>query len=656
MSEVPTHEEANRTESSPEPTVDPSGNGESDADTAAPDADFEFLLSFLRESRGFDFTGYKRASLVRRIDKRMSDAGVVGYRAYVDFLEVHPEEFAALFNTILINVTSFFRDPPAWELIARDALPGILGNKGEDEPVRVWSAACASGEEAFTLAILLAEALGLDAFARRVKIYATDVDDEALQTARQAVYSRQALVAVPEPLRQKYFVPHHGGFAFRHDLRRAVIFGKHNLVTDAAISKLDLLVCRNALMYFNQELQDGILRRFHFALRDDGYLLLGRAEMLLAHSALFEPVDLRQRVFRKLLAENLRQRVPKSATEEDRRAPVGAASVSKMHQVKDLTFETQPEGQFVVDRSGVLVMANRVVREQLAIRPSDLGRPFHDLEVSFRPLELRSLIEKACQTNQPVNVEEVTQRTADGHTRAFDVKIVPLTESERLLGVSVTFIDVTKYRDLDLRLQRATHELETATEELNSSNEELETTNEELQSTVEELETTNEELQSANEELETMNEELQAANQEMEAVNLELRLRGEEADRANLFLESVLRSLRAGVAVVDRDLRVTSWNDQAEDLWGIRASEVEGESLLTLDIGLPLLPLVEPLRQCMEDADEQRELVLDAVNRRGRAFRCRVMMSPLRDRNLNREGAIVLMERWDRHELANAGD
>jgi chemotaxis methyl-accepting protein methylase len=250
----------------------------------SPDPSFEALLAHLKEARAFDFTGYKRSSLVRRVDRRVNQVGAADYLEYLDYLQVHPDEFTALFNTILINVTGFFRDPDAWEFLRTESLPKLLSSRRTDAPIRIWSAGCASGEEAYTLAITLAELVGPQEFAERVKIYATDVDDEGLVQARQGAYGDRAVAGVPPELLERYFEKANNKFIFRKDLRRSVIFGRNDLVQDAPISRIDLLVCRNTLMYFNAETQARILARFHFALADHGLLFLGKAEMLLSHT------------------------------------------------------------------------------------------------------------------------------------------------------------------------------------------------------------------------------------------------------------------------------------------------------------------------------------------------------------------------------------
>jgi two-component system, chemotaxis family, CheB/CheR fusion protein len=254
------------------------------------------LLRYLQVVRGFDFHGYKPTSLARRIRKRMNLLGIRGFDEYQAFIELHQDEFRELFNTILINVTRFFRDPEAWDSLRDLAIRPLIASKSPAEPIRAWSAGCASGEETYSIAMLLVEALGIEQYQRRVKIYGTDVDEEALNTARHATYPSQPIENVPAALRDRWFEQADGQFSFHKGLRRQVILGRHDLITDAPISRVDLLVCRNTLMYFNAETQARILDRFHFALNDGGCLLLGRAESLMAHGQFFVPVDPKRRL------------------------------------------------------------------------------------------------------------------------------------------------------------------------------------------------------------------------------------------------------------------------------------------------------------------------------------------------------------------------
>src|SRR5438105_2488053 len=224
----------------------------------------------------------------------MQERKVATFAEYQELLQAEPEEFGPLFDMILINVTSFFRDDHAWDYLAAEIVPRLV--EGERD-IRIWSTGCASGEEAYTTAIIFAEALGEDVFRRRVKIYATDIDEDALGVGRHARYTAKQVEGVPAELRTRYFEDGSGGYVFRQDIRRCVIFGRHDVIQDPPISRIDLLVSRNTLMYFTTETQERILQSFHFALREGGVLFLGKSEALAARSTLCQPIDLKRRVF-----------------------------------------------------------------------------------------------------------------------------------------------------------------------------------------------------------------------------------------------------------------------------------------------------------------------------------------------------------------------
>jgi two-component system CheB/CheR fusion protein len=597
------------------------------------------LLEFIKTSRGFDFTGYKRSSIQRRVAKRMSEVGVESYEDYVDYLELHSEEFVELFNTLLINVTSFFRDPQTWEHLAADIIPELLRARADDAPLRIWCAGCASGEEPYTVAMVVARILGDAAFRDRVKIYATDVDEDALDQARHGTYQPRQLDSVPREALDRFFERTDQRYVFRKDLRRSVIFGRNDLIQDAPISRIDLLVCRNTLMYFTAETQAQILRRFHFALDDDGVLLLGKSEMLITHADLFTPVDLKWRVFRKVMKPAVRDRVRVLAAD-----PGNDASQSIADNLREAAFDIAASPHVVLDANRALVMANTAARALFGIRINDLGRPVQDLELSYRPVELRSHLDQAAQQRRAIEVAGVRWTVGD-RERVFEVHVSPLLGDDGPLGSSVVYEDVTSVTTLRAEVSDSRRELEQAYEELQSTVEELETTNEELQSTNEELETTNEELQSTNEELETMNEELQSANEELETMNDELRHRTLEVNEMNVFLETILTTFGLGVVVLDRRQHVQIWNGQARELWGVSSEEAYDQHLFALDVGLPVDMLKSPLRAVLGGASPREELVLDAVNRRGKAFQCRVTCLPLTtDGDGTASGVIMLME------------
>jgi two-component system CheB/CheR fusion protein len=597
--------------------------------------EFRALLEFIHRSRGFDFSGYKPTSLARRLHKRMADVGLDDYAEYQDYLEANPHEFVGLFDTILINVTSFFRDKPAWDYIREEVVPALIAAADDEGLIRVWCAGCATGEEAYTIAIVLAEVLGENAFRERVKIYATDVDETALNIARQAVYDSDSVKGVPAELLDRYFDSTPQGYAFRPDLRRSVIFGRNDLVQDAPISRVDLLVSRNALMYFTAEAQSRILERFNFALADRGFLFLGKSEMLITHSDLFVPHNLKWRVFKKVARNQLRERLSFVGGTLDVSSRGGP---ERYAELRGGAFALAFTPQILVSRDGFVVDLNKRARDWFDLRPSDIGRPFQDLSISYRPTDLRSAIEQAYETGETVTINRAAWSKPGGDERVLEVeiRIVPGPHG-RELGVAIAFHDITSLARLADEHEHRKRELETAYEE--------------LQSTVEELETTNEELQSTNEELETMNEELQSTNDELETMNNDQHERSTELDRVNLFLEGILSSLGVGVVVLDRDRSIQVWNGESTELWGLRADEVDRQVLESLDIGLPVVELRGLVDTALEDSSAA-SLEVEAVNRRGRKFRCAVRALPLLTSAREVTGVLLLMADNDHRDGA----
>jgi two-component system, chemotaxis family, CheB/CheR fusion protein len=378
-------------------------------------------------------------------------------------------------------------------------------------------------------------------------------------------------------------------------------------------------------MYFNSSAQARILSSLQFSLRPRGFLVLGNSEALTTRSHQFTPVDLKCRIFHRTPTrrEGHMPDDPRPAS------PVQSAVDPPPANLRNLSFEVGTSAQIVLDVGGRVVSANHNARSLFRLSVRDVGRQVQDLELSYRPLELRSRLDAIYAERRPMAVRDVEWRRGDD-TMWFDVLLHPIVNpAGALQGTSVAFVDVSPQHRMQDELQRARTELESAYQELQSAVEELETTNEELQSTNEELETTNEELQSTNEELETTNDEL--------------RLRSVELDEINNTLESILTSLRSAVVVVDRDMRIQVWNRPAQELWGLRADEVEGEHLMNLDIGLPVERLRQSIRACFAGGQVD-PVAMPAVNRRGRAIDCVVRVTSLIGRDEQVTGAILLMD------------
>jgi two-component system CheB/CheR fusion protein len=611
----------------------------------------EELLLFVRDARGFDFTGYKRSTIERRVRRRMLDVGLDSIGEYQGLLEADVDEFAALFNTILINLTGFFRDRAAWTYLESEVVPEIIARREGDQPIRVWSAGCATGEEPYSLAMAMANRLGISETARRVKIYATDIDLDALETARGAVYSDKGLEDVPPRERELYFQPdvHGRGHAIIPTLRRSVVFGRHDLTRDPPISRVDVVACRNTLMYLNAETKASVLPRLQYALREGGYLFLGRAEMVLGGgTGRFSPVSLRHRIF-VALPHHL-QADPFSAAFVERRPFDLAAPVPLVVDAGGsplLSDVGEPSGavaEILVNDDLIVTGANDAARQLMALDVRDIGRPLRELPVASHPFDLVTPARQAIADGSSRDLGSSRYDGSGGQALIIEVRILPtLDEQQHVVGASIVFDDVRGSARLRESYRQVHEELETAYEELQSTNEELVTSNEELQSSYEELETSNEELQSTNEELETTNEELRSSNDELESTNIDLKTTTEAVELLNTSLVDANRDLMhysglhrlvmdhfpVAIVVLNAHLLVEEWNNAAASMWGLREDEVVGEPFFGLVIGLPLEPLQGPVRACRAPGADPATLELPAVDRSGRSFTCRVNVVPI---------------------------
>ncbi|NKC31050.1 CheR family methyltransferase [Falsiroseomonas selenitidurans] len=606
--------------------------------------ELQALIGFIQESRGIDFRGYKKSSLRRRIQRRLGELGLAGFADYHAWLQAHPDELGELLNTVLINVTSFFRDAEAWEALRGQVVPRLVERAGPEGQLRIWSVGCATGEEPYSLAMAFAEAFGPDV-CNRVKIYATDLDEDALRIARQATYAPRDVEGVPPDLLARYFDHNANHYVFQRELRKCVIFGRHNVVNDAPIIRIDLLVCRNLLIYLETETQNQVLQRLHFALGEDALMFLGKAETQLARSRLFEPVDLKHRIFRKV-PQGWRRSANGSLTFGARpAAPLPQHQPPLQQRALEALADTTAQAWLAVDGDGTLIFANPAARRLLDVGEGDIGRPFQDLSISYRPVELRSRIEEAARIGRTVRLEHQPYHRPPAEPIRLTIEVMPLAVREGAPPSSLlSFADTTRLWTLQQELEAAQESLEATIEELQSANEALETTNEELQSTNEELETTNEELQSTNEELETMNEELQSTNDELGVVNEAMRQRQEDGAAYQRYAEGVMRSMDAGIIVLDPQWRVRSWNRWNEAAWGLRAEEVVGQDVFSLDSGLPVGRLRAALAQVLAGEIGHAEVVVPAVDRRGRGQTCRVRISPLLYETVSPRGLVLFVE------------
>ncbi len=547
----------------------------------------EAFLDEVRARYGLDFNSYKTPTILRRLQRRIVATDTGNLEGYIRYLDTHPEEYPQLINTFLIKVTEFFRDRDLFAYLRAEVLPDVISfarNHGNE--LRIWSAGCATGEEAYSLAILMSEALGNDLELFNVRIFATDVDAEAVAFARRGIYPASALTNVPEEIVSRYFSKDDNQYQIKKRVRSLTVFGQHDLGQRAPFPGIDMVVCRNVMIYFTPDLQQRTLQLFAYSLRDGGYLVLGKAESPSQLSKFFELQHKQHKVYRRqgdrILMPLARFTAPTPAPPQrlalTRRAPGGVElgqrqkeAVQRVRNINESVLLRLPVGLVVVDRHYDIQGINGVARGYLAIHGAAVDEDLVHLAQAAPAQRLRSAIDLAFRTGTDQTIDELpVEEVTTGEPRYLQVVCHPQrSEGERgpIDTVILVLYDITPIVQRRLRLERqlqeATAELQRvqsehteeaarqeqlmqrlvetnrqlveANQELTSSNEELRTTNEEFllsteeaQAATEEVETLNEELQATNEELETLNEELQSTIEELNTTNDDLNARSQE--------------------------------------------------------------------------------------------------------------------------------
>jgi two-component system CheB/CheR fusion protein len=541
------------------------------------------ILELVSRQASIDFRPYKTTTILRRIGRRMTITHNRLMTEYAEYLKAHPEEIGDLVKSFLINVTQFFRDAEAFAYLKTEVLPRLIDQARErDRVLRLWAAGCASGEEPYSLAMLLTEMLGGELPEWSVKIFATDLDEAAINFARRGLYSENLLKGVPTEYRDRFFERADQGYRISKALRQMVIFGQQDLSRSAPFPRIDLVLCRNVLIYFTPELQDYVLNQFAFSLSPGGYLFLGKAETVRPTQSFFELVNKRWKMYRctgsaipaarrpNLRNINLvgRERTGNNTSNrtvnkelDDREPSTNSLELGQLRRLNELPLRFLPVGVVVIDRSYRLLTANATARRILGLR--DVGNE-QDFLHAVRGIPysiVRTAIDTAFRERNATSLPEVELESVGGGNGRYISLSIALMQMEAgapdLAAISV--VDVTEQVQIrkqleavqseqgqlmsqlsgaNKRLNEVNKELLDANEELQVANEELVLTHEELQATLEEFETTNEELQATNEELETNNEELQATNEELETTNDELRARTAELQELTAILES----------------------------------------------------------------------------------------------------------------------
>jgi two-component system, chemotaxis family, CheB/CheR fusion protein len=547
------------------------------------------LVRELAEQKGVDLRGYKPTTLERRLRRRMQQLGITSYSDYLEYIRNTPSENNELLNTVLINVTEFFRDPQAWDYLGHEVLPVLFQSRPAGSLFKVWCAGCSSGEEAYSAAIMLSEFLGPRIRSYNIKIYATDNDEDALSIARHGEYTSESLHLVPPKIREKYFSGMGISRIVRH-VRKLVIFGRSNLLIDAPISHVDLLICRNVLIYFEPMAQQHIVARLRYALNDGGILFLGKSESQLKRYSDMLPLNPKWRIFqRRTYPDQTKARDGNGKAEMDSNLKEKAQhELQNLKLYYDALLSTLEPGILVMDSSDTIITENEKVAKFFDLSGNLVGKKLQDTELWQRCPELKQHLRES-RAGHP-NTIRFECGTSPSCTVAVTIKPI-LSHSQAGQVGTLIYVENIAPR---ATLQGTIGDLEGTAQDLQTANEELETTNEELQSTNEELETTNEELQSTNEELETTNEELQSLNEELETTNEELSARTRELDEVNARYSEMLERMPWPVFLINEDGAIYMFNSAAQGLFGFASPSVKGMQLKEL-------PLDGKSRQLLEE-------------------------------------------------------
>jgi two-component system CheB/CheR fusion protein len=550
------------------------------------------ICRLLRARTGHDFSGYKDRTITRRVQRRMQVLQSASPADFVTLLRKQPQELDALLQDLLIGVTNFFRDAESFVALERDVIPKLFEGKGPDDSVRVWVPACSTGEEAFSIAILLKEYAADRSGKPKLQIFASDIDEQSLQIARMGRYPAAIAKDVPQGRLDRHFVREDGTYRIANDLREMCLFSQHNLLRDAPFSKLDLVSCRNLLIYLTGDLQNRLIPLFHYALNPGGFLFLGSSENVTRHTRLFETEDKTHRIFRRRhLLERRLPEFPLTAPDRVRTSlPQTGRPVAEQETLQGVAerqlLDRYAPPYVIINIDGELVHASTRTGKYLELAAGVLKSDVFGMARRGLRAELRAGVHKAAATGTPVVQPNVTVgtnggrqnlnlivhpiRAAEGQSSLFMVVFQdagPLQAiREEGEPVALEEIESSTVQQLEAELRSIKDRLQTTTEELESSNEELKSGNEELSSM-------NEELQSANEELETSKEELQSINEELQTVNAELNARVEELSRANSDIANLLESTQIATVFLDRGLTIKSFTPAAKDVFRLVESD-----------------------------------------------------------------------------------
>lgn len=577
------------------------------------------VFMLLRSRTGHDFSDYKHNTILRRIDRRMAVHQIVKLSDYVRYVQQDPRELDTLFKELLIGVTSFFRDKEAFDVLNEKAIFPLFEKRAPNQPIRIWVPGCATGEEAYSIAMLCRTFMDRVRKDFNVQLFATDIDSDAVETARQGVYPASISVDVPPELLERHFTKEDSFYRVKKEIRDMVVFALQNVFSDPPFSKIDLISCRNLLIYLNGDLQRKVLPLFHYSLRREGFLFLGSSETIGEFTDHFSVENRKWKLFKRRESDLERPLIPDvSAGQVHELVPSGQAQEVEsavrqpnLRQVAEgiVLADYGPTAAIINEKNEILYVlgrAGKYLEPTTGKFPSDIV----SMAREGLKLHLATAIRKASVQKKAIRLESILVKT-NGHDQLINLVVKPLSEPQALKGkLIVIFEDVP---DADVsdqnsqtsskiaaqdhpRIRQLEQDLRSTKEYLQTTIEELETANEELKSTNEELQSSNEELQSTNEELETSKEELQSVNEELTTVNAEHQQKIEELSKASSDLNNLLASTEVGTIFLDRNLYIQRFTPSVTDF----------VNLIQSDVGRPISHIVSNIEYdgLVDDAKE----------------------------------------------------
>lgn len=579
------------------------------------------ILQILRTHTGNDFAFYKKSTIYRRIEKRMSLHELSEYSQYYTYIQENPDEIKLLFNDLLISVTNFFRDPEAFDVLKTNILPRLLNNKPDNYQLRVWVPACATGEEVYSLAMLLHEYKDDNNLNFKIQIFGTDINEESIQKARIGAYVDNIEMDVSPDRLKKFFVKVDSTYVIRKEIRECAIFAVQNITKDAPFTKLDILSCRNLLIYFGSELQERLLPVFHYSLKPEGILFLGSSESIGKFTDAYRMLDKKWKVFQKVdtYSSNAVFNSSISYNIKDGLIQSGAAEIKKTREIelvdivqKTLLSSFTPSGVLINERGDILFVHGHTGK-YLEIAPGQANMNIFNMAKESLQYELHSAVHEAV-TNKKEAVRQGLHTKYNDALCYLNLTVKPVDSgntNNRVLLVVFEDLGAPQVaetgrkkipRKYSGKAEELRQELQFTKENLQATIEELQASNEELQSANEELQSTNEELQSTNEEMETSKEELQSVNEELITLNAELQSKIEQLSRAEDDMRNLLNSTNIGTIFLDSKMRIKRFTSEA----------IKIINLISSDIGRPIEHIVTKLRY--EDLIKDIQKVLDSLH------------------------------------------